>query len=159
VNERPSRPRLRAIRGKRFGEPPRRPKKPDVFAQVAEASKPRPARTTKRPRKAKVIEPPGALLHLALEKDGHHREWFIGILGKEWGYTAIYDIDWMPHIFSPMSLAEAKAWVTQFQQLIAQSEAAGWQPARLRHCGWSGLKAPTESIVPTRSASSSGRRK
>ena len=155
MTDRPTRPRLRAIRGKPFGESPRRPKKPDVFAKETELTKPRPARpatTAKKPATAPIVEPRAALLHLALEKDGHHRKWFIGILGMEWTYTAIYDIDWTPHIFAPLTLAEAKGWVVEYLQLVAQSEAQGWMPARLRRCGWSGLSDPGQRIVPPDSA-------
>ena len=147
----PSRPRLRAIRGKRFGEPPRRPKKPDVFAKPEAATKSRSTRLAtkpKKPSKSQVVEPPGALLHLALAKDGHHREWFIGILGKEWEYTAIYEIDYFPHIYAHMTLAEAQGWVIEYLQLIAESRKAGYADADLRHCGWSGLKEPTQRVVP-----------
>ena len=151
MNPAPLAPGLRAIRGKRFGEPPRRPKKSAVFAKQAEAAKPRPTRPAtkpKKPKKATIVEPPGALLHLALAKDGHHREWCIGILGKEWTYTAIYEIDWMPHIYAPLTLQEAKGWVVEYLQLIAQSRKEGYVDARLRHCGWSGLKDPGKRIEP-----------
>ena len=50
----------------------------------------------------------------------------------------------MPHIYTPLTLAEAKGWVVEYLQLIAQSRKEGYVDARLRHCGWSGLKDPAE---------------
>jgi len=53
-----------------------------------------------------------------------------------------------PHICTPLTLAEAKSWVVEYLQVIAQSRKEGYVDADLRHCGWSGLRKPTERVVP-----------
>ena len=147
MDDEPTRPTFRAVRGRRVDEPPSRRPLPGPHIDGADPTGPRRVEATS-PERGEVIEPPRALLHVALARDEHHREWYIGILGKEWFFTAIYEIDRNAYTYGPMSLTEARSFVERFLQLIAELRVEGWQPARLQHCEWSGLEPPSDGILP-----------